>query len=419
MKRILILSASFGDGHNAAARSIRDALELSTASRQFESRCSPHPNPLTKGEGWGEGEETGRLHRDCPSEAITTELLDLFELASPRLNAVMKKGYQNVVRFAPALWSRVFAVFDNPKLFVPQIRSMRKTRNALGDLLRKTNPDVVVSTYPVYSHLIAELFRDRERSFRFITVITDSISVCAAWFHAPSEIFVVADEPTAAVLRDKGVPAEKIKPLGFPVSPLFASRPQNPLPVPANGERVKILYVINTGKSRAGHSLERLLEIPNLDLTITTGRNARLKTRLTHRLRNFSDRVQILGWTHEMPQLLMSHHLLIGKAGGATVQETIAAACPMIINQVIPGQEEGNARLIEMLEGGTVAKNMKEVPELVEKAFADCARQWSKWRMSLQKASRPDSAARIADLILQNCPSSAARTPVLMPTPAL
>jgi UDP-N-acetylglucosamine:LPS N-acetylglucosamine transferase len=382
MKRILILSASFGDGHNAAARSIRAALELS-------------------------------------AEATTTELLDFFELASPRLNAVMKKGYQNIVRFAPALWSRIFAVFDSPKLFVPQIRSMRKTRNALGELLRKTNPDVVVSTYPVYSHLIAELFRDRERSFRLITVITDSISVCAAWFHAPSDIFVVADEPTAAVLRDKGVPAEKIKPLGFPVSPIFARGPQVPLPTPVNGERVKILYVINTGKSRAGHSLEHLLEIPNLDLTITTGRNAGLKAKLTHRLRNFSNRVQILGWTNEMPQLLMSHHLLIGKAGGATVQETIAAACPMIINQVIPGQEEGNARLIEMLGGGAVAQNIKAVPELVQKALADGARQWLKWRANLQKASRADSAARIADLILQNCRNSLPGKPVLAQMPTL
>src|SRR5882672_12526137 len=170
MKRILILSASFGDGHNAAARSICDAIGLS-------------------------GEET------------TTEFVDLFELASPRVNAVMKKAYQNIVRFAPALWSRVFAVFDSPRLFVPQIRSMRKMRNALGELLRKSNPDVVVSTYPVYSHLIAELFRDRERPFRLITVITDSISVCAAWFHAPRDVFVVADEPTASVLREKGVPA--------------------------------------------------------------------------------------------------------------------------------------------------------------------------------------------------------------------
>lgn len=370
MKRILILSASFGDGHNAAARSIRDALALS-------------------------------------GEKINAELVDLFELASPRLNSVMKKAYQSIVRFAPALWSRVFAVFDNPKLFEPQIRSMRKMRNALADLLAKTNPDVVVSTYPVYSHFISELFRDRKRSFRFVTVVTDSISVCAAWFHVPSDIFVVADEPTASVLREAGVAPDRIKPLGFPVSPLFARGPESPLPIlPGSGVRPKVLYVINTGKSRAGHLLERLLQIPGLQLTITAGRNAALKARLTDRFRNHADRVQVLGWTNQMPQLLMSHHLLIGKAGGATVQETIAAACPMIINQVIPGQEEGNARLIQMLGGGAVASHINEVPQLVHNALANGARQWLTWRANLQKASRPDSAARIADLILQNCPTS-------------
>jgi UDP-N-acetylglucosamine:LPS N-acetylglucosamine transferase len=384
MKRILILSASFGDGHNAAARSIRDAIQLS-------------------------------------GENASVEVLDLFELASPRLNALMKKGYQGIVRYAPSLWSHVFAAFDNPKLFEPQIRSMRKNRNALGELLRKTNPDVVVSTYPVYSHLIAELFRDKQRSFRLITVITDSISVCSAWFHAPSDIFVVADDPTASVLREAGVDPARIKPLGFPVSPLFARKPESPLATPGKGVRPRVLYVINTGKSRAGRSLEQLLQTCDLDLTITAGRNAALKARLTHRLRAYGSRVQVLGWTNQMPQLLMSHHLLIGKAGGATVQETIAAACPMLINQVIPGQEEGNARLVEMLGGGAIAQHINDVPQLVENAFADGARQWLVWRKNLQKASRPDSAARIADLILHRCTGSTSISgrPALAATQAL
>jgi len=57
-----------------------------------------------------------RSHRAI-GDAATVQVLDLFELASPRLNAVMKKAYQNIVRFAPSLWSRIFAVFDNPRLF--------------------------------------------------------------------------------------------------------------------------------------------------------------------------------------------------------------------------------------------------------------------------------------------------------------
>ena len=104
-----------------------------------------------------------------------------------------------------------------------------------------------------------------------------------------------------------------------------------------------------TGKAKAGRSLERLLKVPDLDLTITVGRDASLKATLTERLREHGDRVHVYGWTNQMPRLLMSHHLVIAKAGGAMVQEAIAARCPMIVNQVIPGQEEGNARLIKKL----------------------------------------------------------------------
>src|ERR1017187_2736478 len=91
----------------------------------------------------------------------------------------------------------------------------------------------------------------------------------------------------------------------------------------------------------------------------------------------------------------MTHHLVIAKAGGAMVQEAIAARCPIIINQVIPGQEEGNAHLIKKLGVGAVAERSKEVRDLVEEAFAHKSRQWQEWRDNLDKVSRPDAALRI------------------------
>src|SRR5262249_22406288 len=160
-------------------------------------------------------------------------------------------------------------------------------------------------------------------------------------------------------------------------------------------------YVINTGKAKAGKALARLLKIPDVDVTITVGRDASLKAKLTERLREHADRVAVYGWTNQMPRLLMTHHLVIGKAGGAMVQEALAARCPMIINQVIPGQEEGNARLIEEFEVGAIAARRKEVRELVEHAFAHKGRQWQQWRTNLHKVSRPDAALRIAELVLQ------------------
>ncbi len=79
--------------------------------------------------------------------------------------------------------------------------------------------------------------------------------------------------------------------------------------------------------------------------------------------------VEILGWTNRMPELLMSHHLVITKAGGATVQEAIAARTPVIISQVVPGQEEGNARLIVENECGCIAPDPEAILEALNSAF--------------------------------------------------
>jgi hypothetical protein len=197
------------------------------------------------------------------------------------------------------------------------------------------------------------------------------------------------------------VEERRIKALGFPVSPVFDQERPAPISAPIDGERFKLLYVINTGKAKAGKTLKQLLKIRDVELTITVGRDASLKAKLTERFRDYSDRVTIHGWTNQMPRLLMSHHLLIGKAGGAMVQEAIAAKCPMIINQVIPGQEEGNARLIEKLGVGAVAEKRKEVRELVEEAFAHKARHWREWRENLEQCSHPDAALRIGELLLE------------------
>jgi UDP-N-acetylglucosamine:LPS N-acetylglucosamine transferase len=360
--KVLILSASYGDGHNAAARSVRDGiLELKPGA--------------------------------------DAQVVDLFEVVDPTLNTWMKKGYQTVVRYAPAVWSLVFKFLDKPNLFRRQMKGLKKLREGLAELLERERPDVVVSTYPVYAHLIQQIF-STGRPFRLITVITDAISVCSAWYLVESDLFVVADDGTAEVLKRAGVAADKVRALGFPVSPLFAQEKGRVREARRVAARPKVLYMVNTGKALTGRALSRLLALNHVELTITTGRNEGLRSRLTRKLREYGHRVRILGWTNQMPQLLMSHDLLIGKAGGAIVQEAIAAKCPMIIDQIIPGQEEGNAKLIEALGAGAVVNKEKDTADLVQEAFAENGRVWQEWRANLEKASRPDSALRIARVIL-------------------
>jgi processive 1,2-diacylglycerol beta-glucosyltransferase len=236
-------------------------------------------------------------------------------------------------------------MLENP--FVEkQLGGFTRLQAMLEKILNETQPDCVVSTYPVYGHVIKKIFAGHERPFKFITIVTDSITINSSWFRAPSDYFCVANDASADVLIKGGVAEKNIQTLGFPVNPIFADNPDT-LPQPAGNEPRRVLYIINTGKKKAGKVIDRLLEFQERP-TDHHRRARRGVEGQAHRAhpRLYKDRVKVLGWTNQMPQFLMSHHLVISKAGGATVQEAIAARCPMIINQVIPGQEEGNAQLI-------------------------------------------------------------------------
>ncbi|HUA39468.1 MAG TPA: PHP domain-containing protein [Candidatus Sulfopaludibacter sp.] len=363
MKKILILTAGFGDGHNAAARSLRDAIEML-------------------------------------DEEARTEVLDLFADSYGIFNTVARKTYLGVVQYAPRLWGGIYSLLDKSPLVEKQLGNFTRLQSTLEKILGEAQPDCVVSTYPVYGHVIQKIYRHHhERPFRLITIVTDSITINSAWFRAPSDFYCVANDASAEALRKGGVPEKQIKVLGFPVNPVFAE-PAADLPAPVGDEPRRVLYIINTGKKKAGKAIDRLLDLDKVHLTITVGRDAKLRAELIDRTRKHADRVRVFGWTNQMPELMMSHHLVISKAGGATVQEAIAARCPMIVNQVIPGQEEGNAELIWRYNLGALGEKNREVAELVEKAFAKRAHVWSEWRENLKKISRPDAALRIGELIL-------------------
>jgi UDP-N-acetylglucosamine:LPS N-acetylglucosamine transferase/predicted metal-dependent phosphoesterase TrpH len=372
MKTVLVLTASFGDGHNAAARNVCDALE-------------------------------------SLSSDVKVDVLDLFQSSYGRFNTMARNAYSGLVRFAPALWGGIYSLLDKPALADNSYFKLGKLQRALGTLLQDTQPDVVVSTYPLYATVIRDLYRDHaERPFKLVTVITDSITINSAWLQSPSDIYCVPNEATADVLRTRSVPATKIKTFGFPVSPLFCQLPESDPPDPGDDGPYRILYLVNTGKKKLGKCLKKVLERKENHLTIAVGRNAYLKASLTEKLKRYGDRVQVLGWTNQMPHLMRTHHLLIGKAGGAMVQEAIAARCPMIANQVIPGQEEGNAQLLADNDIGAVALKPRDVAEWVKNAFKRDAKLWRRWRENLARISRPDAALRIAQMILEECDSASA-----------
>src|SRR3974390_3039548 len=97
-KSILILTAGFGDGHNAAARNLCDALE----------QISPE---------------------------VEVTVADLYERSYKRLNQIARKAYQGAVRYAPGLWAGFFKVIDRAPWLTDGSRGLGRLQPTLVELL--------------------------------------------------------------------------------------------------------------------------------------------------------------------------------------------------------------------------------------------------------------------------------------------
>jgi processive 1,2-diacylglycerol beta-glucosyltransferase len=358
MKKILILTAAFGEGHNAAARGLLA--------------------------GFG---QTGRSR---------AKIVDSFADGLGSAYDRSRKAYLKLIDRHPGVWAGIYRIIDRTPVIHWMIPTLGKVARALAQSIEQEKPDAVISTYPAYHYLLDRLPR---RTFPRYMVVTDSITVNSVWHRCQSDLFFVPNDDTAREMRQAGVTDSKLRVLGFPVDPVFAGERPERVP-PGGGQLLRVLFMINAAKERAPALVERLLRVEGIRLTVTAGRDETLKSALEALGRRQERPIEVHGWTPHMPQLLMNHHLLIGKAGGAAVQETIAARTPMIVTQVVPGQEEGNARLLVQNHCGAICETEEAVATRIETLISNDAQEWRDWEANVGHLSRPDAAVRIASAVM-------------------
>jgi processive 1,2-diacylglycerol beta-glucosyltransferase len=362
--RLLILTAGFGEGHNAAARALAAAADRIAG--------------------------TG-----------AAEVVDVFALTSPRLNAVSRRLYLDVINDAPRVWSAVYNAVDRHDLVRRGMFFFRREIAMLAELLRVQHPVAVCSTYPVYAFLLEKIARDGGPLVPHFNVVTDSISIHSLWWRAGAHGWFLPNDDSARILLDAGVDPALVHVSGFPV-PSFFSRNASRLspPVLANGSAPRILHIINSGTRHAAATARKLLTETDWEITLAVGRDEKLRRQLELLAAARPHATTILGWTDQIPHLLMTHHVVVSKAGGATTQEAIAALCPMIVSQVVPGQEEGNYELLRRHGAGALAETPDAVLAELRRAFADDGRVWREWRAALKPLARSDAADDIVRHIL-------------------
>ena len=337
-KRVLILSADVGEGHAAAARAL---------AKQIES--SP--------------------------ELAEVTVIDGLAAMGPLLQPVVEDGYRVQLRFFPWTYTVVYWMLER----VAPIRVLaRKLLCLFGSrpLARRINehdPDVVVSTYPAVTVVLARLRRTQVVHCPTVATITD---LTGLFFWAQPGIdthLVMYGESLSSVERIAGEGSARL------VRPLISSEfldersqsaSRRELELPEDGR----LVVVSGGGWGVGDiegAVREIASIPNVSAIVClAGRNEQLHRRLSE---DFADesRVQVYGFTDRMPEILAAADALVHSTGGVTCLEAKATGTPVVSYGLPVGHARLNTRAMADLGLLRLANDTKELREHVQACFAE------------------------------------------------
>jgi processive 1,2-diacylglycerol beta-glucosyltransferase len=115
----------------------------------------------------------------------------------------------------------------------------------------------------------------------------------------------------------------------------------------------------------------------------------------------------VVGYASDVERYLAAADLAVTKPGGLTISESLALGCPLLLTRPIPGQEEGNTRVLRTAGAALSATEPREVTLRIEQIFGD-PRRLTALRSAARSLGRPHAAASIASAIQQEYLTQAA-----------
>jgi len=365
--RVLILTASYGSGHNRVAATL--AAEFRRAG------------------------------------ALPRVVDHFYDLVHPEFDRLTRNLYYAVLRRAPVLWGAAYWLGDQISVSSPLLLGLNLlgTRK-LAKVLAADPPDHVVSVHPTPVASLSEL---RHRGLHIpshTTVFTDFVAH-TQWIYPNVERYCVPAEEIARDLIARGVARERVTVTGIPVAAEFtqtSERAQAKLALGLSPRLPVLLFMDGSGGGfgRLEDAMRTVLTMEEpLQAVVVTGHEEALETRLRQLAAGRESRVKIFGYVDNVRQFMAAADFLVTKAGGLTLGEALAAELPVICFGSLPGQEARNERFAAMAGVALVASSGAQLQRVIGAALRDPV-LLRNIRERIRVYRRPRAAVEIVEMVL-------------------
>ncbi len=330
MKRILLITGSFGNGHLQVSKNVREIFE--------------------------------KYYGD---KVIVIES-DLFLQAHPNLTPVLKKLYLYSFSYFRDVYGYLYYAGRNQS----DISIYRYfSYDYLKRLVKEIEPDIIVSTFPTPALSLL-----KNKKIPIVNIITD-YHFHKSWLTKGAVRYYVATDDTEKELLKLGVEKNKIKKFGIPIAEKFDDNFDIDSWLKDNGlSATKNTVLLSAGAFGVSTDFTILIEqfkkkSNDIQVVVICGKNMKLKKELEYKYGGDKG-VKIFGYTENMYEWMKSSSVLITKAGGVTISEALASNIPLILFNPVPGQEMENARYFKKHNMAKIAENQEEVLKHIEQLLS-------------------------------------------------
>lgn len=282
-------------------------------------------------------------------EVIT---VDTLKAVGKLLDKTVCDSYLFMAKRVPTVFGKLYKHTNKQNVFsdlVPKLNGLFS--NQLLSSIAEHNPDVIITTHPFATEMVADLKKDGMLKTPLICVITD-YGVHRAYIADEVDAYVVASEDMLPELKAFGVDESKVYPFGIPVHNVFFKREDRNdflKNLDLDPEIPVVLFM--AGSFGVSNIIKLYRELEETDvpmqIIVITGKNKKLYESFEKEIADGTKiPTRLVFFTDEVEKYMHASDLLVTKPGGLTVSEALACGLPMAVFDAIPGQEEDNANFL-------------------------------------------------------------------------
>jgi processive 1,2-diacylglycerol beta-glucosyltransferase len=330
---------------------------------------------------------------------------DALEYTNALHKQFYSKLYEKLSAMAPNFLGWWYETSDDPWR-ADQVRILLDLPHTLPMIkfIRQWQPDAVVCTHFMPAGVVSHLMAQKKLNTHLSVVVTD-YHFHAEWLCRAFHQYFVAQEEDREHMAFLGIPRERAHVTGIPIDPDFARRMSRPAILRRfglSGDKPILLLTAGTlGLGPAASVVKRLLVMPqDFQTVVVCGKNEELRKEVEAQVAGAAKKFVVLGYTHQMRELMHVATLILSKPGGLTTAEALASGLPMVILDPVGGQEERNAEML--LERGAAIKcsEVTVLPYKLSRLLEDPARLREMARRA-RAAGRPQAAVEIARIVAE------------------